>query len=72
MDRYQDAARRMGSDMLALRQHMRNLEATNTLLRRDVELAHGRHANFSAPASLAPVAVAPMGPFLHPVHFIFY
>lgn len=35
MGRYRDAARRMGSDLLGLRQHLRNLEAANTLLRRD-------------------------------------
>ena len=33
--RYRGAARRMGADLLGLRQHLRNLEAANTLLRRD-------------------------------------
>ena len=49
VDRYRGAARRMGSDLLGLRQHLRNLEAANTLLRRDA-------------VQLGPPSPLPLGP----------
>ena len=46
----------MGSDTLALRQHVRNLEAANSLLRRDLDqIRGGRPAHMAAPASILTV-----------------